>query len=200
MTHSNHVKFTVSAFLRAATGGAGAVNFQSVAGSQKPLSTRNSFDQRRDFVVVKLEKLTALAADHVVVLRVSVVMLPNFATVWTSDFPQQSGLFHCAQSPVDSRSADLLTVTTPRKSQHELICVKVLVIGKNFFQNDFSLARKLLPLRGQVLAKLVGRRDRFIQCGNIAQNILRDSPRSGANQFWLSPAKTASSRTKTTDH
>mgnify|MGYP003629038498 CR=1 FL=1 len=130
MTHSNHVKFTVSAFLRAATGGAGAVNFQSVAGSQKPLSTRNSFDQRRDFVVVKLEKLTALAADHVVVLRVSVVMLPNFATVWTSDFPQQSGLFHCAQSPVDSRSADLLTVTTPRKSQHELICVKVLVIGK----------------------------------------------------------------------
>lgn len=194
LLRSNQVELAVTTLLRSAAGVAGTVDFQTVARFQKALRTGDLFDQTGNLFVVKLEEFAALIADHMVMLRVAVVMLPDLAAVRTSNLPQQASFFHCTKRAIHGRSTNLLAVVASRKPQHQLISVEVLVVGENFFENDLSLARKLLPLRRQKLAKLLRRGHRLIECCYIAQNILRDSPDQMVN---TSPRKTISARRKT---
>ena len=108
---------------------------------------------------MKLDQLAALGANHVVVLRVPVIVLVNFAAVGASDFTEQPGLLHQIERAVNGRPADSLAVRAISKPGDDFVRIKVLVIGEHFVDDDLPLTSRPQILRQQKFSKLLDRRE-----------------------------------------
>ena len=72
---------------------ADAADRQPVAGGTKAVLASNGIANPEDLVAVELEQAAALRAVHVIVLRVSVVVLVHAAAIVLGNLSQQSGFY-----------------------------------------------------------------------------------------------------------
>src|SRR4029077_7621127 len=103
------------------------------------------------------DQRAAFAANQMVVLRVAVIVLVDFAVVTASDFAQQPRQDHVVKSPVDGGAADTCAVGPVRQPADELVGIEVLVRGKNFVDDRFAFARQAHATGGQVFTKFIRR-------------------------------------------
>lgn len=83
---SNHVELIMVSFWGASAFGADAEDFETVTVHEEAVSLSDGFENQFDFVVLELFQLATFFADHVIVLRVAVIVFPDFLAVRASDF------------------------------------------------------------------------------------------------------------------
>ena len=143
------------------TGGAEAMDFQSVAGHAEAMLGGDFFEEGRDFFIAKFDELAAFFADEMIVLGVTVVVFVDFAVVCPGNFADQSGIFEFANGAVDGGAADATAVSAGlSKSRNDLITVEVFVFCEDFTNDGFAFLRESLTARGEKFAEFLERRDR----------------------------------------
>ena len=83
----------------------------------------------RDGPVLELDELSADAANEVIVLRIPVIVLVDFAPVGPGDSSQEAGFHHQPQSAVHRRPADTHTAFPLHEPRRQLISVEMEVAG-----------------------------------------------------------------------
>ena len=128
----------------------------------------NGFSDLQQLRASEFNQLPAFCTVQMVVLRVSVVMLVNAATVQFEPI-QQTGIDKLPQRSIDSRSGDIVRGAFGRKLFHELIGVKMLVSIEHLLDQEFSLLRIAEAFALQILFKTLKRGHRN---------------RNGFERFW----------------
>src|SRR5262249_47653497 len=132
---SDHVELAMPYARRPAAVGAQAIDFQAVASHPEAVLGRHPIEDLREAGIFKFDERAALAADEVVVSRVAVVVLVNFAIIAARHFPQQARGDHIVQCPIDGGPADARAIGAAGKPADKLVGVEVLVRCEDFFHN-----------------------------------------------------------------
>ena len=154
---SDHVELARATLLRTTAIGTGAVDFQPVRFSQEATFRGDAVDDGGNLLVVEFDQRPAVAADHVIVLRISVIVFVDLATIRASDLPQQAAFFHQSQRSIDARSADAAAVVSRTEALDQVIRFEVLVRRIDFLDDDFPFTRQSQPLSDQEFPELLNR-------------------------------------------
>ena len=160
--------------------GADAADDEGVAAALEIVFLADVADHRRDGRILELQHLVAALAEHVVVLRIAVIVLVEGARA-DLEQAEQSRVHQLAQRPVDGGPAD-----AEARFLHfinEPIGVEMVVLRENVLHH-VALLISVLRLRpaGQVLPELAFRALRHFYRWEIHNPVTSTSPRVPQNQ------------------
>ena len=123
---------------------ADAVDLQAVAAFIEAVLAANLVNDDGDRFVGELDQLSALRADQVIVLRIAIVVLVDFAAGGARDLAEQAGFFQKSQGAIDRRTADAAATLVRGDARDQCVGVKVFVLREDLFDDDGPLAREPL--------------------------------------------------------
>ncbi len=143
---------------RAATLGTDTTDYQPMAFDAKIVLLANGLTKRFQFCRMKLDQLLAFVAMKMVVLRITIIVLIDRASLETH-LAKQTGLNHFAQRAIDRWPTDFL-IPTLSELFNKIIRFKMLMPTENLLNQKPTLLRDALPATLEKLHKAIARRRR----------------------------------------
>lgn len=129
-----------------------AVDDHAVTRDAESMLDTDFFKQLGEWFALELEQLATTCAVQMVVLRVTVIVFVDRASLELEAF-QQPGVDKFTQRTIDRRAADIVLGPFARQAVNQFVGIKMVVMAKDLIHQRFPLAGLSKPTRLQILLK-----------------------------------------------